>query len=178
MLILAGHYQPYPKEVYEKGFRAVVSSIHRNSGSPISRLKSANYLESLLARQEARAAGVNEALCLNEKGFLAEASMSNIFLVVDDGLKTPAPESGILPGVTRQTVLELAGELGIGIVEGELEVEELWRAREAFLTGSLIEVMPLTEVDGSLIRDGRPGPVTRSLMDEYHRLVAKELGRQ
>ena len=108
VLILAGHYQPYPEQVYEKGSKAIVSSIRRNSQSPLSRLKSANYLESMLARQEARAAGVDEALCLNEKGLLAEASMSNVFLVTNGTLRTPGPGSGILPGITREAILELA----------------------------------------------------------------------
>ena len=171
VLILAGHYQPYPEEVYEKGFRAVVSSIRRNSGSPLSRLKSANYLESLLAKQEARAAGVNEALCLNEKGFLAEASMSNIFLVTDGILRTPGQESGILPGITRETILELASPLGINTLEHDIRLDELSHAEEAFLTNSLIEVMPLTEIEGKPIGSGRPGSVTKRLTAAYRKLV-------
>jgi len=171
VLILAGHYQPYPEEVYEKGFRAVVSSIRRNSGSPLSRLKSANYLESLLARQDARAAGVNEALCLNEKGFLAEASMSNIFLVTNGILRTPGQESGILPGITRETILELASPLGINTLEDNIRLDELSQAEEAFLTNSLIEVMPLTELEGKPIGSGRPGSVTERLMAAYRELV-------
>ena len=171
VLILAGHYQPYPEEVYEKGFRAVVSSIRRNSGSPLSRLKSANYLESLLARQEARAAGVNEALCLNEKGFLAEASMSNIFLVTNGILRTPGQESGILPGITRETILELAPPLGINTLEDNIRLDELSQAEEAFLTNSLIEVMPLTELEGKPIGSGRPGSVTERLTAAYRKLV-------
>ncbi|GAI46513.1 unnamed protein product, partial [marine sediment metagenome] len=103
VLVMAEHYKPYPLKFYRKGFSAVVSSIRRNSQSPLSQLKSTNYLESMLARQEARAAGVDEALCLNEKGFLAEASMSNIFLVAEGTLKTPGLDSGILPGITRET---------------------------------------------------------------------------
>ena len=171
VLILAGHYQPYPEQVYQKGFRAVVSSIHRNSGSPLSRLKSANYLESILARQEARAAGVDEALCLNEKGLLAEASMSNIFLVTDGILRTPGQESGILPGITRDTVLELASPLGIKPLEHDIGLDELFQAQEAFLTNSLIEVMPLTEIDGKPIGSGRPGSVTKRLMVAYRKMV-------
>jgi len=171
VLILAGHYQPYPEEVYEKGFRAVVSSIRRNSGSPLSRLKSANYLESLLARQDARAAGVNEALCLNEKGFLAEASMSNIFLVTNGILRTPGQESGILPGITRETILELASPLGINTLEDNIRLDELSQAEEAFLTNSLMEVMPLTELAGKPIGSGRPGSVTERLMAAYRKLV-------
>ncbi len=171
VLILAGHYQPYPEQVYQKGFRAVVSSIRRNSQSPLSRLKSANYLESILARQEARAAGVEEALCLNEKGLLAEASMSNIFLVTDGTLRTPGQDSGILPGITRETVLGLASQLGINTFEHDIRLDELFHAQEAFLTNSLIEVMPLIEVDGKPIGSGRPGPVTRRFIADYKELV-------
>jgi len=174
ILILAGHYQPYPEQVYRKGFRAVVSSIRRNSGSPLSRLKSANYLESMLARHEARAAGVDEALCLNEKGLLAEASMSNIFLVTDGMLMTPGLESGILAGITREVALELASRLGISTLEQDIRLDELFHAEEAFITNSLIELMPLTEVDGKPIGSGRPGPFTRKLMAEYKKLVLTE----
>ncbi|MFC2072383.1 aminotransferase class IV [Chloroflexota bacterium] len=171
VLILAGHYQPYPEQVYQKGFRAVVSSIRRNSGSPLSRLKSANYLESMLAREEARAAGVDEAICLNDRGLLAEASMSNIFLVSDGVLRTPGQESGILPGITREVILELASQSGIDTLEHDIRLEELFRDGEAFLTNSLIEVMPLTEVDGKPVGSGRPGSLTRRLMAAYKKLV-------
>jgi len=171
VLILAGHYQPYPEQVYEKGFKAIVSSIHRNSQSPLSRLKSANYLESMLARQEARAAGVDEALCLNEKGLLAEASMSNVFLVTNGTIRTPGPGSGILPGITREAILELAPSLAISTLEDDVRRDELFQAQEAFLTNSLIEVMPLTEIDGKPVGSGRPGPLTRRLAAAYKRLV-------
>ncbi len=171
VLILAGHYKPYPEQVYEKGFRAVVSSIRRNSQSPLSRLKSANYLENMLAKQEARAAGVDEAICLNEKGLLAEASMSNIFLVNDGILRTSGEESGILPGITREVVLELASQLDINTFEQDIRLDELFQAQEAFLTNSLMEIMPLTEIDGKPVGSGRPGSLTKRLMVEYKKLV-------
>jgi branched-chain amino acid aminotransferase group I len=171
VLIVAEHYKPYPGKVYQKGFRAVVSSIRRNSQSPLPRLKSANYLESILAKQEARAAGVDEALCLNEKGLLAEASMSNIFLVTRGILRTPDEESGILPGITRQTILELASQLGINTLEQDIRLDELSQTEEAFLTNSLIEVMPLTELAGKPIGSGRPGLITQRLMAAYKKLV-------
>jgi len=176
VLIMAGEYKPYPDEVYEKGFSAVASTIRRNSQSPISALKSANYLESILARQESRAAGVDEAIFLNDKGFLAEASMSNIFLVTDGTLKTPGERSGILPGITRETVLELASALGIKATEEDIGLDELINAGEAFLTNSLIEVMPLVEVAGKPIASGRPGPVTGTLMAAYWKLVTPDGG--
>jgi len=171
VLVMAGQYQPYPERVYQEGFRAIVPSVRRNSQSPLSRLKSANYLESMLARQEARAAGVDEALCLNEKGILAEASMSNVFVVTDDIIITPACGSGILLGITREAILELAPQLGINTQEHDIKLDELFQAQEAFLTNSLIEVMPLAEVDGKSIGSGRPGPLTRKLMAGYKELV-------
>jgi len=171
VLILAGHYKPYPEQVYEKGFRAVVSSVRRNSQSPLSRLKSANYLESMLAKQEARVAGVDEALCLNEKGLLAEASMSNIFLVNDGILQTPGEESGILPGITREVVLQIASQLGINTSEQDIKLDEFFQTRGAFLTNSLMEIMPLTEINGKPVGSGEPEPVTRRLMVDYKKLV-------
>ena len=171
VLILARHYQPYPEQAYEKGFRAVFSSIRRNSQSLLSGLKSVNYLESLLARQEAKAAGIDEALFLNERGFLAEASMSNVFLIADGILRTPGLGSGILPGITRETLLELASKLGIKTFEQDIRLDELFQAQEAFLSNSLIEVMPLTEVDGKPIASGKSGPITRKFLLAYREMV-------
>ena len=176
VLITAADYQPFSQQVYQKGFRAVVSSICRNSQSLLSRLKSANYLESMLARQEARKAGVDEALCLNEKGFLAEASMSNVFLVDNGTLKTPGLGSGILPGITREAVLELAPQLGTNTLEQDIQLGELMNAEEAFLTNSLMEVMPLTEVDSKPVGSGIPGAVTVKLMATYKELVQRDIG--
>ncbi len=176
VLVVTTDYHPLPEEVYEKGYRAMVSSVRRNSRSTISGMKSLNYLESMLARQEARAAGVDEAICLNEDGFLAEASTSNVFLVGDGALKTPGLTSGILPGVTREAVLELAGRLGITAVEDDITLDELLQADEAFITNSVMEVMPLTEVDGKPIGTGKSGEITGKLIMGYKELVRGEAG--
>ncbi len=176
VLVVVSEYRPLPEEVYEKGFRAIVSSVRRNSQSIVSVVKSLSYLESMLARQEARTAGVDEAVCLNERGMLAEASMSNIFLVAGGILKTPGIASSILPGITREAVLELAGELGITAAEGDITFKELIQADEAFLTNSVMEIMPLTEVDGKSIGSGKPGAVTRRLMADYKGMVKRESG--
>jgi branched-chain amino acid aminotransferase len=171
VLIIAQKYTPYPQSVYERGLRAVVSSIRRNTGSTLARLKSASYLESMLARQEARKAGVEEAICLNDKGFLAEASMSNIFIVSKGLLRTPGQDSGILAGITRKIVLELASQLGIPSREEDIRPDELSEAEEAFLTNSLIEVMPLTEVEGRKIGSGKRGAVTGAILKAYRKLL-------
>jgi len=175
VLILAQEYKPYSESVYDKGFRAVVSSIHRNSGSSLSRLKSASYLESIMARQEARRNGADEAICLNEKGFLAEGSMSNIFIVTGGLLRTPGRDSGILAGITRETVIEIASQLSLPTAEHDIRQDELFAAEEAFLTNSLIEVMPLTEIDNRQIGSGKPGAVTRALLKAYRELVQQTL---
>jgi branched-subunit amino acid aminotransferase/4-amino-4-deoxychorismate lyase len=119
---------------------------------------------------------VDEAIHLNEKGLLAEASMSNIFIVTNGILRTPGQDSGILPGITRETVLELALGLGINTLEHDIKLDEVLQAREAFLTNSLIEVMPLTEIDGKAIGSGKPGPLTGRLMVAYRELVRWEIG--
>ena len=171
VLVVAGQYQPFAEEVYQRGFKAITSSVCRNSLSQLSRLKTANYLENLLARQEARKAGADEAICLNEKALLAEASMSNIFLVGDGKLRTPDEDSGILTGITREAVLEVARRLSISAVECDINPEEVFQAQEAFLTNSLMEIMPLFALDGKPIGSGKPGPVTLKLMAEYKKLV-------
>ena len=176
VLVMAEHYEPPPERVYRTGFKAIVSSLVRYSRSPLSIIKSANYLENMLAKQEAAAAGADEAIRLNEKGFLAEASMSNVFLIADGKLMTPPLESGILPGITREAVIELASRLGISTIERDIPIEELFRAQEAFLTNSLIEVMPLTEIDGKPVASGKPGLITERLRTAYRNLVLDETG--
>jgi branched-chain amino acid aminotransferase len=174
VLVTAVEYQPYPQEVYGQGFKAVTSSLVRYSRSPLAGIKSANYLENMLARREAVTAGADEALRFNERGCMAEASMSNVFLVLQGGLVTPSLDSGILPGITRRAVIELAPSLNIDVIEREVAKEELLQANEAFLTNSLIEVMPLTAVDSQPVASGQPGSVTKQLMTAYRELVASE----
>ena len=175
VLVVAERYIPCTQQVYRDGFRAVTSSFKRNSLSLLAGLKSTSYLMSVMARQEAKKAGADETICLNEKGLLAEASMSNIFVVTDGRLRTPSLESGILPGITRQTVLELAPRMGINNFEDDIEPDELYKAKEAFLTSSLLEIMPLTGIDGKCINDGRVGGMTKKLMVAYKQLVSTEL---
>lgn len=178
VLVVAANYTPYADEVYQRGFRVTVSSIHRNSQSPVPAMKTANYMESLLARREAKAAEVDDMLFLNEKGQLTEVSTSNIFLVTGNVLKTPRQESGILPGITRGVVLELAPPMGIMALESDIMPEEIVDTDEAFITNSVMEIMPVTNLKGNAIRDGRPGPVTRRLMSAYKDLVIRETHRQ
>jgi len=171
VIIVARRYTPYPSQVYEQGFKAIVSRIRRNTQSPASVIKSLNYLDNLLARRETKLAGADEAILLNERGFLAEGSMSNIFLVSDNTLLTPSEDSGILPGITRGVILELVPSMDMKTIERKIALKELLQADEAFFTNSLIEIMPLTQVNGQNIGSGRAGTVTQRLIAAYKELV-------
>ena len=177
VFIAAQKLVPPTPESYQRGYSAVLSAYRRNSRSPLSRLKSTSYLENFLARQEARAAGVNEVVILNEQGFVAEGSSTNIFLISGQTLLTPSLESGVLSGITREAVLELAQTMGITSLVRQVQLGELIKADEAFLTSSTIEIMPLTQLDNKPIGSGKPGPVTKQLMSSYQALVARELKR-
>lgn len=180
ILVTASSYSPPPPEKYDRGFRAGLASFRRCSQSPIVRFKSTSYLVSVMARMEAEAAGLDESLFLNEQGHITEGSTSNIFLVTSPcRLVTPPIESGLLAGITRQVVLELAGSLGLNTIEAEVRLKDLEQASEAFLTSSLIEIMPLVGVRDNTgkvitIGSGKPGPVTRRLMAAYREMVKRE----
>ncbi len=168
-LIQARAVTDYPEELYERGLSAVMAWARRNETSPLSRIKSLNYLDNLLAREEARRAGAHEALLLNIAGLMADGSASNIFIVREGEILTPRVEDGALPGITREAVLELAPAAGIPAREAPLTPDDLWVAQEAFLTNAVGGVMPLVSVDGTSLGDGRPGQIARCLRELYRR---------
>ena len=181
VLITATAYTPLPAEAYEKGYKALISSFRRDSESLLSGLKSTGYLLSVLAKREAENAGIDEALLLNECGFVAEGSISNVFFVTHSELFTPPVESGILPGITREVVLELATGSKIRATEADIRVDDLPRFDEAFLTNSVLEIMPLVAVRdkaGKTVNFGsrKPGATTQRLMSAYREMVAQETG--
>lgn len=163
LLVQARPLTDYPEALYETGAAAVVAKLRRNETSPLCRVKSLNYLDNLLAREEARRAGAVEALLLNTQGRLAEGSASNVFLVRDGVLVTPPLDDGALPGVTREAVLDLARAEGIPAEEAPVEPDALTRATEAFITNAVAGVLPVTSVDGAAVGGGTPGEVTRRL---------------
>ncbi len=171
VMVIAKPYRFPGKEEYQKGFKAMLSPYRQNESSPLCRVKSANYLHLLLAYQESRKNNFDEALLLNTKGFLAEASRGNIFLVKDNCLLTPTIDCGCLPGITRDTVLALAAKEKIKAIEARLTLEDLEKAKEAFLTNSLIEVMPLVCLDGKPVNNGKPGEITRWILKRYRGAV-------
>ena len=164
----------YPKEMYQRGMAAVISPVRRNETSLLCRVKSLNYLDNLLARNQAQRQQAEEAILLNSHGLVAEGSASNVFLIKDSALITPSIASGALPGITRKVVLELAAETGLKTREAGVEPAALLEASEAFLTNSLMELMPLTRLDGQPIGSGRPGIVTQRLHRLYRKLALAE----
>jgi branched-chain amino acid aminotransferase len=175
VLVTTQNLVPLPPEKYESGFKAALSSIRRNSQSPLSRLKSTCYMENILARMAARAAGCDESIFLNEQGYLAEGSSTNIFLVSHGELITPCFESGVLPGITREAVLEIARTSNLKATERWVQLNELIEAEEAFVTNSILELMPLVSVEGRTIGSGKPGKLTKELLAAYRKLVDETL---
>ncbi len=168
--------EPYPQEFYGRGFRAVTVSFPRSQFSPLVSLKSLNFLENVLGRLEAAARGADEGIFLNLRGEVAEGTISNLFLVFPGNLIiTPPLESGILPGITREIVIRLARERGFVLEEKAVFPEDFRRAKEAFLTNSLLEVMPLVAVDGREIGSGKPGCVALFLRKAYQEYVFQEV---
>ncbi len=162
----------YSAESYERGLSIVTSSIIRNHPNALNaRIKSLNYLNNILAKIEAVRAGCQEAIMLNHNGEVAECTADNLFLVKRGILRTPHLVAGILEGITRNAVIELARAAQIVVQEMALTRHDIYSADECFLTGTAAEVAPIVECDGRLIGNGKPGPITRQLREQFHRLA-------
>jgi branched-chain amino acid aminotransferase len=166
-----------PPEVYERGVAVALVPIIRNHPGTVNPLiKSNNLLNNALAMQEASRRGAFEGVMRNYRGELAECTQSNLFIVKDGAALTPPLDAGLLPGITREFVLELRSEAGIPIRETVLHDHDLLDADEAFLTSSIRELVPIVRVDDRPIGTGMPGPVSRTLLDRF-RSRALELTR-
>jgi len=172
VIIITDRITLYPDEYYQNGLKIVTVATRRNHPDALSpRIKSLNYLNNILAKIEGLQAGCVEALMLNHRDEVAECTGDNIFLVKDGVLVTPSTDAGILEGITRQAVIELAVEAGTEVQERTLLIEDVYGADECFLTGSAAEVVPVVQVDESQIGNGTPGPLTRDLMKRFRALV-------
>lgn len=172
VIIIAGKIQLYPPEYYQRGLDIVTVPTTRNLHNSVNpAIKSLNYLNNILAKIEANNAGVEEAIMLNAEGFVAECTGDNIFIIRKGELFTPPLAAGALYGITRQTVIELAGQAGIKVSEPNLTRYDLFCADECFITGSAAEIVPVVKIDGRVIGNGRPGPLTQKLTEEYHALT-------
>jgi branched-chain amino acid aminotransferase len=172
VIIIADSIALYPEELYRKGLEIITASVVRNHPAALCpRIKSLNYLNNILAKLEGMQAGCVEALMLNHKGEVAECTGDNLFLVRDGELLTPSLESGILEGITRDAVIELARAAGRAVHEVPLTKYDVYIADECFLTGTAAEVVPVVKVDGRSIGCGVPGPITRGLIERFHKLT-------
>ncbi len=172
VIVITDHIALYPKEMYENGLEIVTVSVARNHPASLSpRIKSLNYLNNILAKIEGLKAGCSEALMLNTRGEVAECTGDNIFLVRDNNLLTPPIDAGILEGITRNAVMELAAAKDMNVSEIVLTKHDVYIADECFLTGTAAEVIPVVKVDNRAIGTGKPGMVTRDLIKRFHELV-------
>jgi branched-chain amino acid aminotransferase len=172
VIIIADSITLYPADLYEKGMAIITASTIRNHPAALSpRIKSLNYLNNILAKIEGLQAGCMEALMLNHKGEVAECTGDNIFIVKNGGLRTPPTDAGILEGVTRNAVIDLAKEHGILCLETPMTRHDVIVADECFLTGSAAEVIPVVKVDSRPIGDGQVGPISKKLQVAFQKLV-------
>ncbi len=174
ILLIARKYQPYPPRKYKKGFSAGVCPFRQNEKSFLAQIKTTSYILYKLAYSWAKREGFDEAVVLNSLGHIAEGSRANIFFAKRGKIFTPALECGCLSGVTRQAVFELAKGAGFKVHAGKFRPADLYAADEAFMTNSLIGVMPLVSVGNRLIGAGKPGKITLGLMEKYNALSRDE----
>lgn len=178
VVIIADEIQLYPQEMYEKGLKAITSSVRRNSPSSIDpQIKSLNYLNNILAKIEADRYGVPEALMLNHDGVVAECTGDNIFIVVDGKVYTPPVYVGALDGITRKMAIEACKKLGLDVYEKEFTLFNVYNADECFFTGTAAEVIAVTEVDGRIIGSGIQGSITKKILEEFKKITQSE-GRE
>ncbi len=172
VIIIADKIQLYPPEMYEQGLEIITVPTVRNLHSAVNpAIKSLNYLNNILAKIEANNAGCEEAIMLNAEGYVAECTGDNLFIVKAGKLLTPPLSAGALYGITRATVIEMAEEASLEVSEPNLTRYDLFNADECFLTGTGAELIPVVKIDGRLIGNGQPGPITRSLVQKYHALT-------
>ena len=175
VIVIADTIKLYSEELYQQGLKIITASTLRNHPGALSpRIKSLNYLNNILAKIEGTDVGCEEALMLNHKGDIAECTGDNIFIVKRGVLKTPSPDAGILEGITRNCVIQLAKQAGIPVQEVTLQRHDVYTADECFLTGTAAEVIAVVGIDGRQIGAGVPGPVTQDLRQRFQQFARGE----
>ncbi|MBO9128362.1 branched-chain-amino-acid transaminase [Bacillus sp. 165] len=175
VVIIAEQLALFPAHYYETGIPIITVATRRNRPDVLSpQVKSLNYLNNILVKIEAKLAGVQEALMLNEQGYVAEGSGDNIFIVKGKQLITPPSSAGALEGITRNTIMEIGEKLGYEVREELFTRHDVYIADEVFLTGTAAEVIAVTQVDGRTIGHGKPGVHTNRLLEEFRKLVVRD----
>ena len=169
---------PYPASHYEEGVKVAAVGVRRNHPRALDpAIKSSNLLNNILAVREARSRGAEEPLLLNQEGFLAEGASTNVFLARGGRIFTPPLSAGILAGITREVVLELLPGLGVSFREEPLHLDELLVADEAFVTSTTREVVPVRQVDETPVGSGRPGPLTKRILEAFRAYAPSHCGK-
>lgn len=175
IIIITDVIKLYPPETYKDGLKLIIASTRKNSPDALSpRIKSLNYLNNILGKLEAINAGCSEAVMLDRHGYITECTSENIFLVRDGVLYTPTATVGILEGITRSVVMELAQKAGLQVQMAFLTAHDLYVADECFVTGTGAELIPVVDLCGRMIGDGKPGPVTKTLLESFRELTQTE----
>ncbi len=175
IFIIAANVQFYPEELYEAGLPLITVSTRRNSPACLDPgVKSLNYLNNILGKIECILANVEEGIMLTNAGMVSECTGDNIFVRLGDELLTPPAEAGIVDGITRAALIELARDEGIAVAERLFPITDVHAADECFLTGTAAELVPVVMVDGRTIGDGKPGPMTKRLLKRFRELTKSE----
>jgi len=175
VIIIAEALTMYPKEFYENGIKIASVASRRNRPDVLSpQIKSLNYLNNILVKLEANQVGVQEALMLNDQGYVTEGSADNIFIVKNGVIYTPPVYLGALEGITRNAIIDMARAKGYEVRESPFTRHDVYVADEVFLTGTAIEVIAVIEVDGRIIQGGKPGAVTNVLLEEFRKIVTTD----
>ncbi|MBI5765362.1 MAG: aminotransferase class IV [Planctomycetes bacterium] len=176
ILATATKVQPHPPEQYKTGWRVCISPYKTNRLDPLAGHKTLAYLPRLMAMKDAASRRCNESLWFTTENNLAEGSVCNVFVVKDGVIRTPPVNTPILPGTVRKAVIDEARDADIPVEETAIDITMLLEAQEVFLTGSVLEVMPVTSIEKHVVGDGQPGVVTRRVMELYAALVQSECG--
>lgn len=174
VVIISKEFEGYPDRIFNCGINAEIIGTH-NERSAIAGIKTLNYLAFIMARFRAKEEGFDDAILTNTKGYITEGATSNIFLIKEGVLITPAPESGILPGITRGVIINIAKTLKIPVREKTVSRKELLNADEVFFTSSLAEVLPVTKVGSKRIGPGKVGALTKLFRISYQKQVIREV---
>jgi branched-chain amino acid aminotransferase len=175
VIIIAEQLTMYPKEFYERGIKIVSVASRRNRPDVLSpQIKSLNYLNNILVKLEANQAGAEEALMLNDQGYVTEGSADNIFIVKNGVIHTPPVYLGALEGITRNAIIDVARDKGFEVRESPFTRHDVYVADEVFLTGTAVEVIAVVDVDGRVISEGKPGEVTTELLKEFRNIVTTD----
>ncbi|MCM8830525.1 MAG: aminotransferase class IV, partial [Candidatus Omnitrophica bacterium] len=175
LFIIASKIELYPTDIYEKGLDVITVGTRRNLPEALNpAVKSLNYLNNIMAKIEANNAGASEGLMLNHIGYVSECTGENIFIVHKKSLATPPISAGVLGGITREIVMEIAAEIGLEVKEMDITRYDIFTADECFLTGTAAEIVPVISLDGRTIGTGKPGEITNRIKKQYSLLTMSE----